>query len=187
MLTLVLVPALFPALADGKAANDPVGTVLVQATETAEVATAGPAPDPQSEIDLYDAAARAAATSTTTTVAKPTTTTTAPKPKATTTTAPKPKATTTTAPKLPPEVPAVGNTQTGRATYYDQEQGVCAHRSLPLGTEVTVTAAGSGAAVTCTVGDRGPFVQGYVIDLSPADFEQLAPLSAGRVTVTVSW
>jgi rare lipoprotein A len=126
-------------------------------------------------------------TTTTTVPPPPTTTTTAPKPKPkpvpTTTTAPKPSV--TTAPVTVP--PIVGTSQTGKATWYNQEPGVCAHRSLPFGTVVTVTNTGNGSSVTCTVGDRGPFVVGSIIDLAPDDFDQLAARSAGVVAVTINW
>jgi rare lipoprotein A len=42
----------------------------------------------------------------------------------------------------------------------------CAHRTLPLGSWVRVTHAGR--SITLRVNDRGPFVKGRAIDLSPA-------------------
>jgi rare lipoprotein A (peptidoglycan hydrolase) len=45
----------------------------------------------------------------------------------------------------------------------------------------------NGKSVQCTVGDRGPYVDGYVIDLNQREFEQLAPTSAGRIDVTITW
>jgi rare lipoprotein A len=43
-----------------------------------------------------------------------------------------------------------------------------AHRTLPLGTRVLVTNQKNGASVMVLVNDRGPFVRGRVIDVSPA-------------------
>ena len=43
-----------------------------------------------------------------------------------------------------------------------------AHRSLPFGTIVTVTNRNNGRSVAVRINDRGPFVHGRVIDLSPA-------------------
>ena len=138
------------------------------------------------------------------TVAAPTTTTTlppvpattpvtaAPKaaPTTTTTAKPKPKPTTTTtaapAPPPPPSEPAASGSESGRATWYDYRPGICAHKTLPFGTVVTVNAV-NGKSVQCTVGDRGPFVDGYVIDLHWQEFEQLAPRSTGRIDVTITW
>jgi rare lipoprotein A len=43
-----------------------------------------------------------------------------------------------------------------------------AHRTLPFGTMVTVVNNHTGRSVVVRINDRGPFVQGRVIDLSPA-------------------
>ena len=43
-----------------------------------------------------------------------------------------------------------------------------AHRTLPFGTSVTVVNNHTGRAVVVRINDRGPFVHGRVIDLSPA-------------------
>jgi rare lipoprotein A len=43
-----------------------------------------------------------------------------------------------------------------------------AHRTLPFGTQVTVFNRSSGRSVMVRINDRGPFVRGRVIDLSPA-------------------
>jgi rare lipoprotein A len=43
-----------------------------------------------------------------------------------------------------------------------------AHRSLPFGTRVRVTNNHTGRSVVVRINDRGPFVKGRVIDLSPA-------------------
>lgn len=135
---------------------------------------------------------------TTTTAPPPPTTTVAPKVRAaaattTTTAKPKPKPTTTTAPPAPAPAPApssapppASGSESGKATWYDYKPGICAHRTLPFGTVVTVHAV-NGKSVQCTVGDRGPFVDGYVIDLNQREFEQLAPTSVGRVECTITW
>jgi len=43
-----------------------------------------------------------------------------------------------------------------------------AHRTLPFGTHVRVTNQRNGRSVTVRINDRGPFVSGRVIDLTPA-------------------
>src|SRR5215204_718158 len=43
-----------------------------------------------------------------------------------------------------------------------------AHRSLPFGTMVRVTNHNNGRSATVRINDRGPFVRGRVIDVSPA-------------------
>jgi rare lipoprotein A len=57
-----------------------------------------------------------------------------------------------------------------------------AHRTLPFGTNVTVTNRQNGRSTMVRINDRGPFVRGRVIDLSPAaarelDVDGLAPVS----------
>lgn len=43
-----------------------------------------------------------------------------------------------------------------------------AHKSLPLGSRVRVTNKSTGKSVVVTINDRGPFVKGRIIDLTPA-------------------
>jgi len=60
-----------------------------------------------------------------------------------------------------------------------------AHRSLPFGTRVRVTNKRNGRSVLVRINDRGPFVKGRVIDLTPAGakvlgFSGLAPVTVER-------
>jgi rare lipoprotein A len=43
-----------------------------------------------------------------------------------------------------------------------------AHRTLPFGTQVRVTNKRNGQSVVVRINDRGPFVRGRVIDVTPA-------------------
>src|SRR5262245_1437277 len=73
-----------------------------------------------------------------------------------------------------------GAGQSGMASYYWQGQRVAsggwfnpnamtaAHKTLPFGTRVRVTHAGSGRSVDVVINDRGPYVAGRIIDLSRA-------------------
>jgi rare lipoprotein A len=88
-------------------------------------------------------------------------------------------------------------TQTCKASWYTAPPGAktasgetfnpnartAAHKSLPFGSIVTVT--GNGRSVDVRINDRGPFVAGRCIDLTPAAFKALAPLGAGVIPVTV--
>jgi rare lipoprotein A len=61
-----------------------------------------------------------------------------------------------------------------------------AHRSLPFGTMVRVTNRRNNKSVVVRINDRGPFVRGRVIDLTPAGasaigFSGLAPVSLSVV------
>jgi rare lipoprotein A len=60
-----------------------------------------------------------------------------------------------------------------------------AHRTLPFGTRVQVINKRNGRKVTVRINDRGPFVRGRVIDLTPAGaralgFSGLAPVTIVR-------
>jgi rare lipoprotein A len=62
-----------------------------------------------------------------------------------------------------------------------------AHRTLPFGTRVRVTNTRNGRSVVVRINDRGPFVRGRVIDLTPAGaralgFSGLAPVQVARVS-----
>jgi len=61
-----------------------------------------------------------------------------------------------------------------------------AHRSLPFGTLVQVTNRRTGRSVVVRINDRGPFIRGRVIDLTPAaahaiGFSGLAPVTLSVV------
>ncbi len=61
-----------------------------------------------------------------------------------------------------------------------------AHRSLPFGSRVRVTNHRNGRSVIVRINDRGPFIRGRVIDLTPAGarqlgFNGLAPVSLERI------
>jgi len=61
-----------------------------------------------------------------------------------------------------------------------------AHRSLPFGTHVRVTNRRNGRSVVVRINDRGPFVRGRVIDVTPAaahelGFSGLAPVALSVV------
>jgi rare lipoprotein A len=75
----------------------------------------------------------------------------------------------------------------GLASFFSTSFGVCAHRSLPKGTVVTVTSLATGRTARCTVADRGPYVAGRIIDLDPQTFRMIAPVSAGVVGVRIAW
>lgn len=92
-----------------------------------------------------------------------------------------------------PESPAggtrTGNGMRGLATWYATPWGglTAASPWLPFGTEVTVTDLATGNAVTVIINDRGPFSPGRIVDLSPAAFAALAPLSRGVLHVRISF
>ncbi|HEX3342559.1 MAG TPA: septal ring lytic transglycosylase RlpA family protein [Pseudolabrys sp.] len=58
-----------------------------------------------------------------------------------------------------------------------------AHRTLPFGTRVRVTNKTNGRTVVVRINDRGPFVRGRVIDLTPAAANALGFSGLARVTL----
>lgn len=60
-----------------------------------------------------------------------------------------------------------------------------AHRSLPFGTKVAVTNRRNGRSVVVRINDRGPFVRGRVIDLTPAGARALGFSGLAPVTLAV--
>jgi rare lipoprotein A len=60
-----------------------------------------------------------------------------------------------------------------------------AHRSLPFGTRVQVTNTQNGRSVVVRINDRGPFVRGRVIDLTPAGASALGFSGLARVELAV--
>jgi len=94
--------------------------------------------------------------------------------------------------------PTLSNAQSGIASVYSggrtangetaRASGMtAAHRTLPFGTLVRVTHRHTGRSVVVRINDRGPFVRGRVIDVTPAaahalGFSGLAPVSLDVVT-----
>ncbi|MGH2760737.1 MAG: ubiquitin-like domain-containing protein [Actinomycetota bacterium] len=78
-----------------------------------------------------------------------------------------------------------GGSQEGLASWYSSDGLVAAHRSLPMGSVVRVTNVDTGQSVNVRIADRGPWVDGRVIDLSDDAFQRLAPLGKGTVKVKV--
>ena len=56
-----------------------------------------------------------------------------------------------------------------------------------MGTVVRVTNLDTGKSVTVRINDRGPFVGGRIIDLSPEAFSAIATLGQGVCEVRLTW
>jgi rare lipoprotein A len=98
---------------------------------------------------------------------------------------------------LVPVTVAIANTQTGIASVYSTESGLrtasgdrlnpgaftAAHRSLPFGSKARVTNLKNKRSVVVTINDRGPFVRGRIIDLTPAGARALGFSGLASVTV----
>jgi rare lipoprotein A len=68
---------------------------------------------------------------------------------------------------------------------FDTHDLTAAHRTLPFGTRVRVTAIENNRSVIVRINDRGPFVGGRVIDVSRAAAEELQFIRAGLAKVRV--
>jgi len=98
---------------------------------------------------------------------------------------------------LLPITGASAQAQSGIASVYSTESGshtasgarlnpgalTAAHRSLPFGSHVRVTNHSNGRSITVTINDRGPFVRGRIIDLTPAAAHALGFSGLASVTV----
>ena len=58
-------------------------------------------------------------------------------------------------------------------TRMDPADNNAAHKTLPLGTTARVTNLETGRSAVITIQDRGPFVKGRIVDLSPATAREI--------------
>jgi rare lipoprotein A len=94
-----------------------------------------------------------------------------------------------------------GRIQRGRASYYGREfngrpmangrpfrpnSQSAASKSLPLGTTARVTNLQNGRSTTVRVEDRGPYVPGRTLDVSPQAAQQLGMQRDGVATVDIT-
>jgi rare lipoprotein A len=92
----------------------------------------------------------------------------------------------------------IGSTETGTASWYgdpyngrraasgeiyDMRQLTAAHRTLPFGTWVRVDDLDNGKQVDVRINDRGPFVDGRIIDLSLEAARQIKMVGPGTARV----
>lgn len=102
------------------------------------------------------------------------------------------------APVAPPKPAAIGTTEKGEASWYGEpyngrraasgeifnmEQLTAAHRTLPFQTWVQVTNLNNGKQVDVRITDRGPFVDGRILDLSRAAAREIDLLRTGVAPV----
>ena len=68
---------------------------------------------------------------------------------------------------------------------YDKGKMTAAHRKLAFGTKVRVTNLENGKTVTVVVNDRGPFIDGRIIDVSRRAAESLQFVRQGVTDVRI--
>ena len=77
------------------------------------------------------------------------------------------------------------NEKTANGEYAHADRLTAAHRTLPFGTRVLVTNVSSGRSVVVRINDRGPFIAGRIIDLTPAGARAIGSNGLARVSLTV--
>src|SRR5215510_2007074 len=93
-------------------------------------------------------------------------------------------------------LPVVASTETGVASVYSGEKTAngeyahahaltAAHKTLPFGTQVKVTNVHNGRSVVVRINDRGPYIKGRIIDLTPAGARAIGSDGLARVQLTI--
>lgn len=90
----------------------------------------------------------------------------------------------------------VAQAESGVASHYSSPQPVAcggrlntgaltaAHKTLPCGTRVRVTNKRNGRSVVVRINDRGPYIRGRIIDLTPAGARAIGFSGLTRVTIS---
>jgi rare lipoprotein A len=81
--------------------------------------------------------------------------------------------------------PGFHGKKTSNGESYDMHALTAAHKTLPLGTLVKVTRTDSGKSVVVRLNDRGPFVDGRIIDLSYSAAYALDMIGSGTAPVRI--
>ena len=94
---------------------------------------------------------------------------------------------------------AGGKKRCGKASWYaldgrttangermSSKKMTAAHKHLPFGTKVRVTNRRNGKSVVVRINDRGPFIAGRVIDVTPVAARKLGFRSRGHAEVTLA-
>ena len=75
--------------------------------------------------------------------------------------------------------------KTASGEIYDQNKLTAAHKTVPLGSKARVTNLDNGNTVEVEINDRGPFIEGRIIDLSRAAARALGFVESGTAPVRV--
>ena len=82
--------------------------------------------------------------------------------------------------------PGFHGKQTASGEIFDQEDYTCAHKSLPFGTKLKVVRVDNGSSVVVRVNDRGPYVDGRILDLSVAAGKKIGLDKVGHAEVVAT-
>lgn len=75
--------------------------------------------------------------------------------------------------------------KTASGELYHADSLTAAHKTLPFGTLVNVTNLDNNQSVIVRINDRGPFIQGRIIDLSKKAMKMIKGLNRGVIRVRV--
>ena len=75
--------------------------------------------------------------------------------------------------------------KTASGAKLDNNALTAAHRSLPFGSKVRVTNSRNGRTVVVVIVDRGPFIRGRIIDLTPAGARALGFSGLASVIIDI--
>jgi len=76
--------------------------------------------------------------------------------------------------------------RTASGETYDMNKLTCAHRTLPFGTRLRVQNLDNGRSITLRVNDRGPFVDGRILDVSRKAAQELGIIGPGTARVRIT-
>ena len=82
--------------------------------------------------------------------------------------------------------PGFHGKKTASGEIFDQDDYTCAHKSLPFGTKLKVVRKDNGKSVVVRVNDRGPYVDGRILDLSVAAGKKIGLDKVGHAEVVAT-
>lgn len=74
---------------------------------------------------------------------------------------------------------------TANGEKYNKDALTCSHKTLAFGTKIRVTRLDNKKAVVVRVNDRGPFIEGYIVDVSSAAAKELDIIKVGSTRVKI--
>jgi rare lipoprotein A len=79
--------------------------------------------------------------------------------------------------------PGFDGNRTANGEVYDMDGISAAHKTLPFGTVVRVVEFSTGKSIVVRINDRGPFIEGRIIDLSKGAAKELGIIDKGITKV----
>ena len=79
--------------------------------------------------------------------------------------------------------PGFDGNYTANGEVYDMNEISAAHKTLPFGTVVRVVEFSTGKSIVVRINDRGPFIEGRIIDLSKGAARELGIIDKGITKV----